>query len=711
MQTFISYSSHDKDFASRLCNDLTLYDVDVWFDDWSIRPGDSITKAIQEGLRISDFVLLLISVSAIESNWAEEELNSSLFSAVSTGKPKLVPLLIEQCDVPPLLRHRKYLDFTSASDYESSLDKLVTLLYSETASAPPPQPVIPGFRDLKLLGEGAFSTVYKALEARTSAIKAIKFPKSRRRLEPEIAVTQALGSHPGIVPIEKTVTYKDRLLLVMPYAGHSLKWFIEHRKIRPQQIEKVISWTLKLLEVIAFSHSKKIIHRDIKPSNILIDEFGDLRVVDFGLAQRIQYAEFQHSSVVRGTLCYMSPEQQLGYQATEKSDIYSAGAVFYELLTGEKPVGRFRNPRDYNPRISVELEALINKCLEREPDDRYGTASEVLYSLRAVEKPSMNRSYRSGNSIVGSSTAITRVILSARQAAQSSDPVLIVGETGTGKELVAQAIHEQYAGRARRDIPFVAVNVAAVPETLLEAELFGYGKGAFTGAVSDHEGLFSAAEGGVLYLDEVDGLSFAAQVKILRAISEKEFRPIGSTKTQRANVKVISGTNHSIEQLVAEGRFRVDLFHRLNTFQIVLPALRDRKEDIPELLQHFAKQASLINGKPIRFSDASIKLLSNHSWLGNVRELRNFVERLSVTHEGTGTIRPSLVKGLLDDSRKRRLTVTSLAEARRAAEEKAIRLGLEFTHNNLAETAGVLQISTSHLKRLCAKHGLKERLR
>jgi two-component system, NtrC family, nitrogen regulation response regulator GlnG len=709
MQVFISYSSHDKDFASRLCNDLTLYDVEVWFDDWSIRPGDSIPKAIQNGLRSSDFVLLLISRSGVQSNWVEEELNSSLFSAVSAGKPSLLPLLLEKCDMPTLLQHRKYVDFTRSKDYENSLNQLITRLYSETTNSSPPKPIIPGFRDLKLLGEGAFSTVYKALEARTSAIKAIKFPKSRRRLEPELAVTQALGAHPGIVPIEGTVPYKDRLLLVMPYAGHSLKWFIEHKKIQPQQIDKIVSWMMKLFEVLAFSHSKRIVHRDIKPSNILIDEFGDLRVVDFGIAQRIQYAEFQHSTVVRGTLCYMSPEQQLGYQATEKSDIYSVGALCYELVTGEKPVGRFRNPRDYNPRISVELDAIINKCLEREPDERYQSASEAYHSLGELGKSSPIRSI--GTKIIGESAAIKHVIRSAQQAAQSSEPVLIVGETGTGKELVARLIYEHYSGRVGSDSPFVPVNVAAMPEVLVESELFGYIKGSFTGAASDQKGLFSEAEGGVLFLDEIESLSLAAQVKILRAISEGEFRPIGSTKTHRMNVKVISATNHSMEQLVVDGRFRRDLFHRLNAFQIVIPPLRDRKEDIPRLVKYFAKRLLPPNAKLLRFSDASIKLLSDYSWQGNVRELENFVHRLLVTHNPSKIVEPSVVETLLNKLPRRSLQLSSLAEARLQAEKNAISAALEFTNSNFAEAAEILQISKSLLKRLCTKHGLGEQPR
>jgi|GEM_PF-7049626 len=698
MQVFISYSSHDKDFASRLCNDLTLYDINVWFDDWSIRPGDSITKAIEGGLRGSQFVLLLLSRAAVESEWVQEELSSSLYSALSSGRPKVIPLLLEDCDVPVMLRHRKNLDFIVSEKYDASLNQLIEVLHSET-NVTPPQALIPGFIELKLLGEGAFSTVYKAIEAKTAAIKAIKFPKSRRRLEPELAAINALGTHPGIVPIERTLVYKDRVLLVMPYAGYSLKWFIDHGRIRPRQIEQIITWMCKLLEVMAFAHSKKIIHCDIKPSNILIDEFGDLRVVDFGIAQRINYADFQHSTIVRGTLCYMSPEQQLGYKPTSQSDLYSFGGLFYELVTGEKPVGRFRNPRAYNSAISPELELIINRCLERDPDDRYETASDVLGELRASSQVTPKQP---GKAIVGVSKSIKTVIEDAQRFARGASPVLIMGESGTGKELVA---HLVYDSDERSKKAFVAVNLAAIPDVLVESVLFGHVKGAFTGATRNKSGLFQEADGGTLFLDEVDSLSLMSQVKLLRVLSEREFRPVGSNEALKVDVRIVAATNMSLENMVATGRFRKDLFYRLSAFRISIPPLRERREDIPSSIEHFAKQYSIISqsGKIIRFSKASVNLLTAYDWPGNVRELRHLVERILTFHDGesSNVIEASFIK-----SEFRVLQPPTLTQARLDAESDVVNRALAYANGNLEETARVLEVSSSSVRRLRRKHKL-----
>ncbi len=239
-----------------------------------------------------------------------------------------------------------------------------------------------GFRCIRKLGQGGFSDVYKAIESKTNAVKAIKFPKGNRDIQPEIELLQGLQSHRGIVPIEDILKYGEKTLLIMPYAGRTLKWHMQRKKIQCDKFEQILDWMKELLEVLIFVHKKGIIHKDIKPANLLIDEqSGRLRVTDFGIAEKIHYAEFKYSTIVRGTLCYMSPEQMLADNVNHQTDIYSFGAVFYELVTGEKPVGRFPDPSHYNSDLPLWLETIINTCLERDLSKRYYNTHAMLQEL------------------------------------------------------------------------------------------------------------------------------------------------------------------------------------------------------------------------------------------------------------------------------------------------------------------------------------------
>jgi len=223
--------------------------------------------------------------------------------------------------------------------------------------------------------------------------------------------------------------------------------------------------------------------------------------------------------------------------------------------------------------------------------------------------------------IVGSSEAIRALIDVLVLAAPTDATVLIEGETGTGKELAAQALH-RLSRRARG--PFVAVNAAALPETLLESELFGHAKGAFTGADSARQGRFQQAHGGTIFLDEIGEMPLSMQAKLLRVLQEREVQPLGTTKAQPVDVRVIAATNRKLEALVAEGKFRSDLFYRLNVVPLDLPPLRERREDIPALAAHF------LQGKKRRFTPAALAALARHDWPGNVRELQNVIERAEV---------------------------------------------------------------------------------
>lgn len=231
-------------------------------------------------------------------------------------------------------------------------------------------------------------------------------------------------------------------------------------------------------------------------------------------------------------------------------------------------------------------------------------------------------------SLIGSSPQMEKVFQIVRKVADTDASVLITGESGTGKELVARSLH---AGSSRSAAPFIAINCAAIPRDLLESELFGHIKGAFSGAVKDKTGKFQLAEGGTLFLDEVGELPLELQPKLLRAIQEREIEPVGGTKPHRLDVRIIAATNRDIEQIVAEGRFREDLYYRLCVIPLQLPPLRERRDDLPLLVRHFCRKHAAAN---VVFDKQSLTLLAAYPWPGNVRELENLVQRLIIMREG-----------------------------------------------------------------------------
>jgi len=236
------------------------------------------------------------------------------------------------------------------------------------------------------------------------------------------------------------------------------------------------------------------------------------------------------------------------------------------------------------------------------------------------------------HAIVGESPALARVLEQIAQVAPTDSTVLIQGETGTGKELVARAIHD---ASARRERPLVKLNCAALPRELVESELFGHEKGAFTGALQQRRGRFELADGGTLFLDEVGELPLEAQAKLLRVLQEREFERVGGTRSIRADVRVIAATNRDLHAQVGEGRFRSDLYYRLNVFPIAVPPLRERRDDIPRLLQHFAAKAARKLGRPLDgVSPGFIERAKAYDWPGNIRELENVVERAMIMCSG-----------------------------------------------------------------------------
>jgi sigma-54 specific flagellar transcriptional regulator A len=232
---------------------------------------------------------------------------------------------------------------------------------------------------------------------------------------------------------------------------------------------------------------------------------------------------------------------------------------------------------------------------------------------------------------VGNSTAINELDVLMRQVARYDSTVLIQGESGCGKELVARRIHEL---SARGDGPFVPVNCGAIPRELLESELFGHEKGAFTGALTTRAGRFELADGGTLFLDEIGDMSLDMQVKLLRVLQERTFERVGSVEPRRANVRILAATHRDLEERVRLGEFREDLFFRLNVFPIRVPALRERVEDLPDLIAALISRGQAAGYSPIAFSDTALACLKAYRWPGNVRELQNLVERLSILHPG-----------------------------------------------------------------------------
>ncbi|HEY6548531.1 MAG TPA: sigma-54 dependent transcriptional regulator, partial [Vicinamibacteria bacterium] len=264
-----------------------------------------------------------------------------------------------------------------------------------------------------------------------------------------------------------------------------------------------------------------------------------------------------------------------------------------------------------------ELELVVSRALEK----------KSLLAEANVLRQRLEQKYRFDN-LVGESPPMLEVLKSVRQIAPSNASVLLLGESGTGKELFAQAIHEN-SPRKRR--PFVKVACAALPETLLESELFGHEKGSFTGAIAARAGRFELADGGTLFLDEIGDITPTVQVKLLRFLEEHEFERVGGNKTLKVDVRMVAATHRDLEARIREGLFREDLFYRLNVIELHIPSLRDRRSDIPILAHHFLKRFAEANQKEVRgFSDEALGLLARHSWPGNVRELENAIERAVV---------------------------------------------------------------------------------
>lgn len=303
--------------------------------------------------------------------------------------------------------------------------------------------------------------------------------------------------------------------------------------------------------------------------------------------------------------------------------------------------------------------------------------------------------------IVTQSPLMEQLLSQAHRVAKSNVSVLISGPSGSGKELLARAIH--YASD-RNDAPFIAINCGALPEQLLESELFGHAKGAFTGAVTRHEGLFQAAEGGTLFLDEIGDMPTALQVKLLRVLQERMIRPVGSTQSIEVDVRVISATHRDLETAMQEGDFREDLYYRLNVVNLTLPALRERPEDIPLLARYFVeKSAQRHNPRVKGISPAAIHLLAQAAWPGNVRQLENVVEQTAALSTA-----PIISEGLVNQALANQdRVIPSFNEARASFEKSYLTKVLHITAGNVTQAAKIAQRNRTDFYKLLNKHDLE----
>ncbi len=332
----------------------------------------------------------------------------------------------------------------------------------------------------------------------------------------------------------------------------------------------------------------------------------------------------------------------------------------------------------------------------------------VARALRAreLERAGELRDYREakereGAVLIGSGPALTDVRRMVRLAAGNDAPVLLTGETGTGKNVVARTIH--YQGRGEGKGAFIAVNCAALPESLIEAELFGHEKGVFTGAGTSRKGLFEMADGGTLFLDEIGEIPLHLQSKLLGVLEEGAVRRIGGSAPRPVNVRIVAATNARLEEAVSRGRFREDLFYRLNVLRIELPPLRSRPEDLPELVAHFLSAS--VRGNPVRLPEVEMERLVAYAWPGNIRELRNVLERALLLAPGETVYPSALLGGAKAPGEPAPTSFEPLPLAE--VEKEHIRLSLESFGGNYTRTARALGIALSTLKRKVREYDLR----
>jgi DNA-binding NtrC family response regulator len=336
--------------------------------------------------------------------------------------------------------------------------------------------------------------------------------------------------------------------------------------------------------------------------------------------------------------------------------------------------------------------------------DRLREAAERVLAVARI--PGNTRQHNGvAAKLIGRSPAFARLLEKARQVARTGADVLIEAESGTGKELVARLIHLE---SARREGPFVAVNCSAFPEHLLESELFGHVRGAFTGANVAKPGKFELANGGTILLDEVGELPLALQPKLLRVLQEREVDPLGSTRTVPLDVRVIATTNRPLRAGIAAGEFRADLYYRLNVVPLSIPPLRERREDILELAAHFLRKHAAVSGEPYRIAPELARSLQSHDWPGNVRELENFIRR-SLALSNDHVLGPELLAHLEMSPEVQRPAAIEAGVSLRDAERELLERTLEATGGNRTRAAELMGVSLRTVRNKIRNYGLPAR--
>ena len=454
------------------------------------------------------------------------------------------------------------------------------------------------------------------------------------------------------------------------------------------------------------AHSTKVPHKVL-----LIDDDASLRrVTEYSL----QSAGFQVISAADGKQGLAAFRQD--HPEVVITDIQMPGMSGYEVLQqimAERPETLVIVVTAYSS-VAKAVDAMKQGAHDylAKPFSRDELVLVVNKAFKLLGLQSENRQLRDQleyhddfNHMVGISDVMRDIFDVVRRVAPTDASVLITGESGTGKELIARAIHQ---GSSRSNAPFVAINCAAIPATLLESELFGHVRGAFTGAVRDRAGKFEQADGGTLFLDEVGEMPLELQPKLLRVLQEMEVEPLGG-KVRAVNVRIIAATNQDVETALQEGRFREDLYYRLAVIPIELPPLRERIEDIPLLVKHFLKRFS--NGSPVDISDAALETMSAYPWHGNVRELQNAVERMIVLHNGEKLDvhhLPAKVRSTPSSSRSQVVELPPEGYSLEALEKEVVVQALERNGWNQTRAAAFLQVPRHTLIYRMEKYDIKK---
>jgi transcriptional regulator with PAS, ATPase and Fis domain len=422
-----------------------------------------------------------------------------------------------------------------------------------------------------------------------------------------------------------------------------------------------------------------------------------------------------HFNAPYGRFLNLDPAQQIGRHTTE---VVENSRMHLVAQSGQPEINHAHHIRGQEmvvQRIPIFREgrviAVFGQVMFKNVSDVGALASQLKDLKRKVrlyqeEISSLRAARYTLESIIGPSPALEALKAEARQAAKNRLPVLITGESGTGKELFAQAIHHASPRRAQ---PLVRINCSTIPAELFESELFGYDKGAFTGARNEGKpGKIELAHGGTLFLDEIGELPLALQPKLLRVLEEKEFERVGGTKVRSSDFRLIAATNQDLDQMMAQGRFRKDLFYRLNVIGLHLPPLRARVEDIPPLVEHLLAQIAPPPSHP-RFTAEAMHVLTTYHWPGNVRELANALERVVASLEGDTIQRSDLPFHLQNPPRPDRQNQPwDLRHALARAEREALRHALALCQGNKSQAAQMLGIHRTLLYKKMARHGLKD---